>query len=179
MFTNDTIQDSISSIESNDTEIYLSPPWSNTTQCESFPIDRSRRTALTIADGRRSKDLVLVGAEAVRREKQRERNRKAARKSKEKRQLIEEELHQKVKYLEDQHIVLQGHVKYLEQRQQLLQDKINYLQMDPIEELLSNNNHNMPLFFEQYSNDLDLFDESIGQMLNFDFNTNFHYPFAF
>jgi hypothetical protein len=127
-----------------------------------------RRPSPTIATGRRPKHLILTGDEAVRREKRREKNREAARKLKDKRGIIEEELNQKIKELENEHSDLQSHLQQLHQYKQDLEHVINNLLIDPIEELLSNQNQDMPLFFEQHSDDIDLFDETIANILNSD-----------
>ena len=132
-----------------------------------------RKSAPTLETGRRSKHLVLVGEEAARREKRRERNREAARKLKEKRSLIEEELNRKIKDLEDQHSDLEGFLTQLKQRKQTLENEVNYILTDPIEHLLDNEHCDMPLFFEQFSGDFAAFEESIDRILNFDDNTNF------
>ncbi len=167
-------QDSNSSMDSNDIEVSSSLQMKNMVQYGPISVRVCRKAAPTLETGRRSKHLVLVGEEAARREKRREKNREAARKLKEKRQIIEEELNQKIKELEGQHSGLQNYLQHLEQRKQNLENKVNNLVIDPIDELLSNENQDMPLFFEQYSNDLDLFDESIEEILNFDLNNNFH-----
>lgn len=132
-----------------------------------------RKSAPTLETGRRSKNLVLVGDEAARREKRRERNREAARKLKEKRQTIEEELNQKLKVLENQHTNLQDFLTQLQQRKQSLENEVNCILTDPIEHLLDNENCEMPLFFEQFSDEFDSFEESIERILNFDENSNF------
>jgi hypothetical protein len=144
----------------------------NTVQYGPIAVRMCRRAAPTLETGRRSKHLVLVGDEAMRREKRRERNREAARKLKEKRQLIEEELNQKLTDLENQHTGLEKYLQYLRQRKQFLQNEVNNTMTDPIHELLSNENPDMLLFFEQYADDIDLFDESIENILNFDLNTS-------
>jgi septal ring factor EnvC (AmiA/AmiB activator) len=116
--------------------------------------EKVRKTVPTLENGRRSKYLVLFGEEAIRREKRRERNREAARKLKEKRQLIEDELNQKIKDLENQHSSLEKYLRFLQKRKKLLEDTINDLLMDSIDKYLSN---------EQYS--FDPFDESIESIL--------------
>jgi len=140
-----TNQDCISSVESNESET------------SSNGIAPLRRKAVpTLETGRRSKNLVLVGEEAARREKRRERNREAARKLKEKRQLIEDELNQKIKDLENQHLGLEKYLRFLQRRKQLLEDTIKDLTNDSIDKL-----------FGQYSpDDFNLFDESIESILN-------------
>jgi len=167
-------QDSSSSMDSNDNEVSSPLRLNNLVQYGPISVRVCRKTAPTLETGRRSKHLVLVGEEAARREKRREKNREAAKKLKEKRQIIEEELNQKIKELEGQHSGLQNYLQQLYQKKQNLQNEVNYLFMDPIDRLLSNDNQDMPLFFEQYSNDLDLFNQSIEHILNFDLNNTFH-----
>ncbi len=140
-----TNQDCISSVESNESE---------TSSNGTAPL--RRKVVPTLETGRRSKNLVLVGEEAARREKRRERNREAARKLKEKRQLIEDELNQKIKDLENQHLGLEKYLRFLQRRKQLLEDTIKDLTNDSIDKL-----------FGQYSpDDFNLFDESIESILN-------------
>ncbi|UJR10714.1 hypothetical protein I4U23_014904 [Adineta vaga] len=158
-------QHSISSIDSNDSEAFATN--SNTVEYGPIKIRQIRRPAPTIATGRRSKHLVLSGDEAIKREQRREKNREAARKLKERRQLIEEELDQKLKELEGEHTSLQSYLQQLQEKKQNLQNEVNSCLHDPIEELLSNHNQDMLSFLEQYLDDPDLFDESIERILNF------------
>lgn len=125
-----------------------------------------RKPAPTIATGRRSKHLVLMGDEAIKREKRREKNREAARKLKEKRQCIEEELMQKLQELQGEHVNLQNYLQQLQQRKLNLQEKVNNCLNDPIDELLSIENQDFALLFEQYLDDLDLLDESVDSNFN-------------
>jgi predicted RNase H-like nuclease (RuvC/YqgF family) len=176
MFTSCTIpsytkQDSTSSTESNDKE---ASSLKNTIQYGPISIRLCKKQAPTLETGRRSKHLVLVGEEAIKREKRREKNREAARKLKEKRQLIEEELNQKLKDLENQHSSLENYLQELHQRKQILQNKVNNIIVDPLEELLSNDSRDITLFVKQYSNDFDLFDESIDTLLNYGLDTSFY-----
>ena len=137
-------------------------------------VRQCRKSAPTLATGRRSKNLVLVGEEAARRDKRRERNREAARKIKEKRLMIEEELNQKLKDLEDQHSDLQDFLVQLKQRKQTLEIEVNTALIDPIEKLLSNENYDGPLlFFEQFNDDLNVFDQEFDRLLNVDGTINF------
>jgi DNA anti-recombination protein RmuC len=168
MLTNSTTpsystQTSNVSIGSNDSEAC------NTVEYGPITVRLCRKSAPTLENGRRSKHLILVGDEAAKREKRRERNRDAARKLKEKRQQIEEELNEKLKQLESEHSNLQNYLQHLHQRKQNLQTEVENLQIDPIIKLLSNNNQRMPLFFEQNSDDMDLSDETIEEILNFDY----------
>ncbi|CAF1421050.1 unnamed protein product [Adineta steineri] len=123
----------------------------------------------TLATGRRSKQLVLDGDEAAKREKKRQRNREAAKKIKEKRETIESDLDRKLRELEAEHSNLQSYLNQLQQKKQNLQTEVNNLDVDPLEELLSNYD-TTDLFssFEQYSPDFELFDESIQRILNSD-----------
>jgi hypothetical protein len=164
-------QSSISSIESNDSEVCST---TNTTQYGPIQVRLCRKSAPTLETGRRSKHLVLAGDEAIKREKRREKNRDAARKLKEKRQLIEEELNERLKQLEGEHSNLKNYLQHLHQRKLNLQEEANQLLNDPIIDLLSNDNRDMPLFFEQYSDDMDLFDESIEHFLNIDLTASFN-----
>ena len=91
-------------------------------------------------------------------------NRDAARKIKEKRQLIEEELNERLKQLEGEHSNLQNYLQQLHQRKSNLQEETNKLLNDPIIDLLSNDNHDMLLLFEQHSDDIDLYEESIAEI---------------
>jgi hypothetical protein len=160
----------MSSYTTQDSNSSMDEIFSNTIQDGSIDVRMSRKVVPTLETGRRSKNLVLVGEEAARRERRRERNREAARKLKEKRQLVEEELNQKIKDLENQHLGLEKYLLFLQQRKQLLQNEVNNVMIDPIDELLSNENPEMLLFFEQYSDEMDSFDESINSILNFDLN---------
>ena len=167
-----TTESSISSIESNDNEASST---TNTIQYGPIQVRLCRKPAPTLETGRRSKHLVLVGDEAAKRERRREKNRDAARKIKEKRQLIEEELNERLKQLEGEHSNLQNYLQHLHQRKLNLQEEAHKLLNDPIIDLLSNDNHDMPLFFEQYCNDIDLFDEAIEHILNIDLTGSFNF----
>ncbi len=146
----------MSSYTTQDSNSSMDEIFSNTIQDGSIDVRMSRKVVPTLETGRRSKNLVLVGEEAARREKRRERNREAARKLKEKRQLIEDELNQKIKDLENQHLGLEKYLRFLQRRKQLLEDTIKDLTNDSIDKL-----------FEQYSpDDFNLFDESIESILN-------------
>jgi len=165
-----TSQSSNSSIESNGSEAASS---NNILEYGPIQVRVCQKPIPTIATGRRSKHLVLVGDEAMKREKRRERNREAARKLKEKRQLIEEELDQKVKELENEHLNLQKDLIELHQKKRMLQEKVNHILSAAIDELLSNDNEDISIS-RQDSVDLDLFDESINRILDFDLDTSFN-----
>jgi hypothetical protein len=111
----------------------------------------NKKSVKTLETGRRSKDLVLHGEEALRRERRREKNREAARRLKEKRQLIEDELNQKIKDLEMQHFGLEKYLQFLQRIKKLLENLINDLTIDKI---LSNKDYSF-----------DVFDESIESIL--------------
>ena len=123
-----------------------------------------------ISTGRRSKDLVLNGDEALRREKKRQRNRDAARKIKEKRQSIEVELDQQLKQLEFEHSNLQHHLQQLQQTKQNLQQEVNNLGIISLEDLLEGDFEDL---YEalNLSDDMELFDETIQRILNSDSNS--------
>jgi hypothetical protein len=171
--TSYTAQNSISSIESNESEI-STLSLCNTMQYGPITVRLCRKAAPRLATGRRSKYLVLVGEEATRREKRREKNRAAAKRLKEKRQLIEDELNQKLKGLENQYSGLQNYLQQLQQKKQNLENEVNKFIKNPLNELLLNDHHDTPSFFGQYSNDLDLFDESIERILNMELDNNFY-----
>ena len=164
-----TTQSSISSIQSDDSEASST---TNTIQYGPIQVRLCRKPYPTLETGRQSKHRVLTGDEAAKRERRREKNRDAARKLKEKRQLIEEELNERLKQLEGEHSNLQNYLQQLHQRKSNLQEEANKLLSDPLADLLSNDNRDMPLFFEQYSDDIDLSDDSIAEILNFDLNTS-------
>jgi len=166
-----TTQNSISSTESNDNEV-SSSSLSNKIQYGPISVRLCRKPAPTIATGRRSKHLVLYADEAIKREQRREKNREAARKLKEKRQLIEEELDQKVRELQGEHSELKNCLQELQQKKQILQQEMDNLSIDPLDELLSNDNQDMLLLFEEHLDDSDFFNEPLERLLNFDLNTN-------
>lgn len=152
-----TSEDSISSMDTNENDALQYGPIS---------VQYRRKPAPTLETGRRSKNLILVGDEAARRDKRRERNREAARKLKEKRVLIEEELNRTLKDLQGQHADLQKYLRFLHQRKQLLEDAMNDLRVNSADDLLSNESFDKPLFFEQYSDDFNLADDSIESFLD-------------
>ena len=82
----------------------------------SIRIRQNRKPAPTIATGRRPKHFVLEGEEAIRRKQRREKNRETARRLKEKRQLIEEELDQKLKELNGENTGLETRIQQLQQK---------------------------------------------------------------
>ncbi|CAF3968811.1 unnamed protein product [Adineta steineri] len=161
-----TTQYSVSSMDSNSNDSE-GCSLDNTIEYGPIKIRQIRKPAPTIATGRRPKSLVLTGDEAIKREQRREKNREAARKLKERRKLIEKELDQQLKDLEGEHSSLQNYLQQLRDRKQTLQTAVNNCFRDPIDDLLSSNSPEMLLFFEQYLDDPDLFDESIESILNF------------
>ncbi len=164
-----TTESSISSIQSDDSEASST---TNIIQYGPIQVRSYRKSIPTLKTGRQSKHLVLAGDEAIKREKRREKNRNAARKLKEKRQIIEDELNERLKQLEGEHSNLKNYLQELHQRKSNLQEEVDRLHIDAIVELLSNDNEDMALFFEQYSDDMDLSEESIAEILNFDLNTS-------
>ena len=145
---------------------------SNILEYGPIKIRQIRKSAPTIATGRRSKHLVLVGEEAIKREQRREKNREAARKLKEKRQLLEEELDQKLKELQGENVTLQNDLHKLQDQKRSLEQEINNRCTDPLNELLSNHNEDVLLLFDQYLNRPAALDESIEKILDFDLNTD-------
>ena len=178
MLTNDTMssytaENSISTGESNDSEMSVSTGSTNMIQYGPIQVRVCRKSAPTLENGRRSKHLILVGEEAAKREKRRERNRDAARKLKEKRQLIEDELNKKLRELEGEHSNLQNYLQRLQHEKQNLQEKIDNLHIDPIIEFLTNDDLDIPSVLQQHSQDVDISDASIEQFLNFVIHSNF------
>lgn len=160
-----------SSMQSIDTEGSLS---NNVLQYGPIQVRSYQKQVPTIATGRRSKHLILDGDEAIKREKKRERNRDAAKKIKEKRQFVEEDLDQQLKQLENEHSNLQDYLTKLQERKQNLEDEMNNLIVNPVEDALLNHHNAMLLPSHPYSIDTDLFDESIQRILNFGSDSSFH-----
>ena len=125
-----------------------------------------RKTVPTLKTGRRSKNLILVGEEAEKREKRRERNREAAKKLKEKRQQIEEELNQKIHQLENQLSNLTNRVDQLNERKQILLYELNEELLNEIDDICSNEIQTKSCQSEQYSIDMDLFDDAFEEVIN-------------
>ncbi|CAF3376120.1 unnamed protein product [Rotaria sp. Silwood1] len=169
-----TTQYSNASTHSDESEISSPLPSSNTVQYGPIQIRLCRKPAPTIATGRRPKHLARVGEEAIKREKRREKNREAARKLKERRQSIEDELNQKLQELQGEHINLQSYLQQLQQKKQFLQEKVNNCLSDPIDELLSNDDEDITLFLEQYLGDLELYNELKESNFNFDTDISFN-----
>ncbi|CAM4929457.1 unnamed protein product [Rotaria socialis] len=161
-------------MQSNDSDASSSLSSSNIIQYGPIQVRLCRRPAPTIATGRRSKHLVLIGAEAAKREKRREKNREAARKLKEKRQCIEYGLSQKLQELQGEHINLQNYLQQLQQRKTNLQEKVNNFGIDPLIDLLSKENQDFTLLFEECIDDLDLLDESVENTFDFAFDFETH-----
>ncbi|CAF1272284.1 unnamed protein product [Rotaria magnacalcarata] len=159
-------QYSNASTQSNDSEASSSLSSSTMAQYESIQVSLCREQAPTIATGRRSKHFILVGDEAATREKRRARNRETARKLKVKQQFIEEELLLKHQKLQSEYVNLQNYVKHLQQKKQNLQQEIDNSFINSLQELLSNDNEDLNLFFEQYVDDLNLFKEPIENILD-------------
>ncbi|CAF1329019.1 unnamed protein product [Rotaria sordida] len=168
-----TTQHSNTSTHSNENKICSKKSSRDEIQYGPIHIRVCRRPAPTIATGRRPKHLVLAGEEAIKRDRRRERNREAARKLKERRQCIEDELIQQLKELQGEHANLQEYLHQLRQRKQDLQQEINNCLNDPIDKLLSNNNQHVTLFFEQYLHDSDFIDEPLENFLTSDLDISF------
>jgi hypothetical protein len=77
----------------------------------------------TLKTGRRSKFLVLEGNAAIKREKRRERNRKNARKFKEKRIHIENQLINEINQLENHHTYLLSKIEDLQSYRHFLEEQ--------------------------------------------------------
>ncbi|CAF2390729.1 unnamed protein product [Rotaria sp. Silwood2] len=169
-----TAQYSNTSTNSDESDISSPLPSSHTVHYGPIQIRLCRKPAPTIATGRRPKHLVLAGEEAIKREKRREKNREAARKLKERRQCIEDELNKKLQKLQGEHANLQNYLQQLQQRKQHLQEKVNNCLIDPIDELLSNDDEDITLFLEQYLGDLDLLNEFNESSFNFDIDISFN-----
>ena len=144
-----------------------SPLSNNIVEYGPIRIRQIRKPAPTIATGRRPKHLVLDGEEAIKREQRREKNREAARKLKEKRQLIEEELDQKLKELKGENSALETRIQELELKKRELEEEINNFLVDPLLSLLSNTNTDTSslLFFEQFTDDSNIFDDTLDRIL--------------
>ncbi|CAF0945103.1 unnamed protein product [Adineta ricciae] len=146
------------------------PSTANVVQYGPIQVRSYQKQVPIIATGRRSKDLVLNGDEALKREKKRQRNRDAARKIKEKRQSIEVELDQQLRQLESEHSNLQNHLRQLQQTKQNLQQEVNNLGIISLEDLLEGDFEDL---YEalNLSDDMELFDETIQRILNSDSNS--------
>lgn len=126
-----------------------------------------RKTVPTLKTGRRSKNLILVGEEAEKREKRRERNREGAKKLKEKRQQIEEELNQKIQQLESLHSHLKDRITQLNERKQILLYELNEQLFAEIDDLLSNDDTNdISETSDKNSSSMSLFDDAFEEIVN-------------
>ena len=113
-----------------------------------------RKSAPTLANGRRSKHLTLHGDEALKREKRREKNRLAAKKLKEKRQIIEDELNKEIQELQGEHSDLQNYLSQLRREKQRLEIELDRLATYDSESISS--------FFDQYLGECDPSMESVA-----------------
>lgn len=129
----------------------------------------SRKSAPTLATGRRSKHLILHGDEALKREKRREKNRLAAKKLKEKRQLIEDELNKEIQDLEIEHRDLQNYFTRLLQYKQRIENEIQRLLSDPIDDFLADQEA-LSAFFHEYIGDHVLDEDPIEALFKLDTN---------
>lgn len=117
-----------------------------------------RKPALTLANGRRSKYLILHGEEAIKRERRRERNRNAAQKLREKRQIIEEDLQNTIQSLESQHFTLENLLVELRTRKEFLESQLRSLStIQLLEEFSLSNSEETPPSSEPTTPDDDLF----------------------
>lgn len=127
----------------------------------------SKKPALTLATGRRSKHLNLEGEEAAKREQRREKNRVAARRLKEKRQTIEEELNEEIKNLEDEQSQLENYLNQLHYKKQQLESELGTnMFKDPLEELLTADEQHNTLLFHQFAQSFHLLEASQSDPLN-------------
>lgn len=153
--------------QSNMSPVYSSQNSNSSIDDEkTFGVRVIRKAIPTLETGRRSKHLVLFGAEAVRRDKRRERNRLAAKRLKEKRQQIEDELNQKIHELENQHSHLKSRVTQLDQRKQHLLTDLNEQLLNELDEIISEDHQTSVPESEQYSLDMNLFDDAFEEILN-------------
>ena len=134
----------------------------------------TRKPAPTLATGRRSKHITLLGDAAIKREKRREKNRIAARRLKAKRESIEDELQRKIELLENEQMNLQTYLVYLRSHKQRLETELsNNLFFDSITELLMTNEEPVPFVLNDYTENRDsLCTSSFLSMLDFDGITN-------
>jgi hypothetical protein len=131
-----------------------------------------RKTAPILLSNRRSKHVVLFNEDALKRDKRRERNRILAKYLKEKQQVFEEDLYQKLKELENERSNLQNHITQLQSHKQNLNIEINEnISMDSINDF---NQDKIPSCLNQYSTEFDLFNISITNVLklNNDYDNN-------
>jgi len=149
--------------QSNASPVYSS---SSIDDEKTFGVRVIRKAIPTLETGRRSKHLVLFGIEAVRRDKRRERNRLAAKRLKEKRQQIEDELNQKIQELENQHSHLKSRVTELDQRKRHLLADLNEQLLNELDEIISEDQQTNVPEPEQYSLVMNLFDDAFEQILN-------------
>ena len=133
---------------------------SNILQYGPIQVRVCRKGAPTLATGRRSKHLTLHGEEAIKREKRREKNRVAARKLKEKRQIIEDELNREIQDLESEHSDLQHYLAELQREKQRLEFELD--------QLCLNDQDSMSSFFDQYLGEFDLTVDSMENLVNVD-----------
>ncbi|UJR10716.1 hypothetical protein I4U23_014906 [Adineta vaga] len=125
-------------------------------------IRQIRKPAPTIATGRRPKHLVLSGDEAIKREQRRVKNREAARKLKEKRQLIEDELAHQLKTLEGENSHLETYLGQLQHKKQSLEQEMTKIsKTDSLDNLLFNNDQDLSSFFKEYLHHPNVFDEPL------------------
>ena len=117
----------------------------------------SKRPTLTLANGRRSKNMNLEGEEAAKREQRREKNRVSARRLKEKRQTIEEELSDEIKHLEDEQVQLESYLSQLQYQKQQLESELGIrMYDDPLDELLNANENTNAVLFHKFAESFHL-----------------------
>ena len=133
----------------------------------------TRKPAPTLATGRRSKHIKLSGDAAIKREKRREKNRIAARRLKEKRESIEDELQREIELLEHQHFDLQNYLARLRSHKQRLETELNNsLFFDSITELLMTEDQKLLHIFDEYTDGRHLLNaSSFPHVFDFDMIT--------
>lgn len=133
----------------------------------------TRKPAPTLATGRQSKYIKLSGDAAIKRDKRREKNRIAARRLKEKRELIEDELQRQIEVLENEHFDLQKYLVHLQSQKQRLETELNNsLFFDSITELLMTDDQKLLHIFDDYTDCRHLLNvSSFSNQFDFDMIT--------
>lgn len=139
---------------------------SNVLQYGPIQVRMCRKLAPTLATGRRSKHMTLQGEEAAKREKRREKNRLAAKKLKEKRQMVEDELNKEIRILENEHSDLKTYLSQLRDQKQFLEFQIQRF-FPTIDDLtMINDDEAIDAFFNEYLGDFDLDDEFLESIFD-------------
>jgi hypothetical protein len=140
---------------------------SNSSGCRPIRNSICQKRTSSLSLGRRSNHIILFREDILKRNK----SRILARRLREKRQLLEENIQNKIKQLEDEQLFLTNDLRQRQSYRRDLKTEIdNDLSMDSLTELLSINNEKMSLSSNQYSNDFEPFNISITRVL--DLNNN-------